>query len=64
VALTPFLVQQQPGIPGARKPGSVASSHASGAASATSSLTPRFCIACRNTIPQRASFCPDCGIRQ
>ena len=33
-------------------------------AQVAAALTPRFCIACRHSIPHRASFCPDCGIRQ
>jgi membrane protease subunit (stomatin/prohibitin family) len=34
------------------------------AAPATSTQDTKFCIACGHSIPQRASFCPDCGKAQ
>jgi membrane protease subunit (stomatin/prohibitin family) len=34
------------------------------AAPAASTQDTKFCIACGHSIPQRASFCPDCGKAQ
>jgi membrane protease subunit (stomatin/prohibitin family) len=37
---------------------------ASGSSTPTTSTDTKFCIACGHSIPQRASFCPDCGKAQ
>ena len=47
------------GAPSEHRSGGPAATTANASATAT-----KFCIACGHTIPQRAGFCPDCGVSQ